>query len=241
MDPEEADDEFEGEDFDELDEGNELEDQPEENPEGESEEPPEEEPAARRPSRAQARIEALDREVREQRERVEAAERRANELLNGTSRAEAERRSQERQRQLEAMDPWDREQALRSDSEARIQNEINALRRESADSNDRAEFSAACLTNPMLAKVKDEVEARLKEARSRGVDIPRETLAAYILGEQQLKKGPKARASAERKARANLDRERARPSTGGSSEAPTRGRERDDRAARDKRLDGYVF
>ena len=132
------------------------------------------------------------------------------------------------------MDPWDR-------VKAETQSELQAIRRTVEDSTDRADFASACAANPALAKVKDEVETRLKEARSRGVDVPRETLAKFILGEQILSRVPKAKARAEKRAAANIDRERTRASTGGLSEAPSRGREPNDKAARDKRLESYRF
>lgn len=243
MDPEEG-EEFEGEDFDELDEqeGEEPEGQQdgEEAPEGEE---PEDEAPARRPSRAQARIEELDRRSREferiaqeAAQRAEAAERRLQEALNGPSRAEAERRERER---LDALDPWDRAREEARLSEARTGNEIGALRREIADSTDRAEFAQACATNPALAKVKDKVEEELRKLRGQNITMPRETLAAYLIGQELLKKAPKARERAAKRAAANLDRERARP-TGGASDAPRGGRD-DEKAAREKRLENLKF
>jgi hypothetical protein len=243
MDPEEGDD-LENEDFDELDE-------PEgEEPEaGEGEEDPlpeeeadQDEPPARKPSRAQARIEELDRRTREFERvaqeaatRAEAAERRLAEL-SGPSRADAERREQER---LAAMDPWDRAQYLARQSEQRTTSELGSLRAQIADSTDRSEFAAACAGNPSLAKVKDQVEAELTKLRATGQTVPRQTLATYLIGQSVLEKAPKARERAAKRARGNLDRERARPA-GGASDTP-RGRDGDDRTARDKRLENYTF
>lgn len=242
MDPEEGDDDFE--DFEELDE---HEGEEPEGTEGEEDQPAEEEgsedePPARKPSRAQARIEELDRRTREfervaqeAASRAEAAERRLAEL-SGPSRADAERREQER---LAAMDPWDRAQYQARQSEERINGRIEALRRESAEATDRSEFASACAANPAIAKVKDKVEAELTKLRATGQTVPRATLAAYLIGQSVLEKAPKARERAAKRARGNLDRERARPA-GGASDAP-RGRDGDDRTARDKRLENYTF
>jgi hypothetical protein len=248
MDPEE------GEDFDDIQDFDETEDQDDDQSQADQddgddqgqqaddqdgdEEPP------RRPSRAQARIEELDRRSREferiaqeAAQRAEAAERRLNEMLNGNSRAEAERRERER---LANMDPEERAAYQARQSEERTTREIATLRHQIADSTDRSEFAAACATNPALAKVKDQVEAELRKLRAAGTDVPRHTLAAYLIGQQVLEKAPKARARAEKRAAANLDRERARP-TGGASDAPARGRVNDDKAARDKRLENFTF
>lgn len=238
MDPDEEGEEFE--EFVEPEEENEGE--PEETseepePEGEGDEP-QDEPPARRPSRAQARIEALDRAVREANERAEAAERRVNEALNGTSRADAERREQER---IAQMDPLERAEYVARTAEQRTNQRLDTIARQMADSTDRAEFAQACAANPALAKVKDQVEADLSKLRAgSNVNMPRATLAAYIIGLKVLEKAPKARGRAEKRGAANLDRERARPA-GGSSDSPGRGRETSEKAARDKRLEDFTF
>lgn len=237
MDPEEGED-FENEDFDELeDDGTPPEDrQEEEDQPPENEEELEDEPPARRPSRAQSRIETLDRERREALERAEAAERRANELLNGNSRAEAERQERER---LERMDPDERREYHARQREQRTAQEIGSLRAQITDSTDKSDFAAACATNPALMKVKDRVEEELKKLQANGQTVPRETLAKYLIGDELLKKAPKARERAAKRAAANLDRERSRPA-GGASDAP-RGRDTSEKAARDKRLENYTF
>ena len=237
MDPEEEGEEFE--EFVETEE--ETEGEPDETseepePEGDGDEP-QDEPPARRPSRAQARIEALDRAVREATERAEAAERRANEALNGTSRANAEQQERER---LAQMDPLERAEYVARTAEQRTNQRLDAISRTMADSTDRAEFATACAANPALAKVKDEVEAELSKLRAGNVNMPRGTLAAYLIGRKVLEKAPKARGRAEKRGAANLERERARPA-GGSSDSPGRGRETNEKAARDKRLEDFTF
>jgi len=241
MDPEDTDDAF-----DELDENFEEQEAPEgeepeeevplgEEPEGEVEAEP-----ARRPSRAQARIETLDREVREAREREAALQRQIEEIRSGqtrTTQAEAERQERER---LERMDPVERAEYLARTVETRTNQRLDALNRQIADSTDRAEFAEACAANPALAKVKDQVEAELRKLREGNVNVPRQTLAAYLIGNQVLDKAPKARERATKKAAANLDRERTRPA-GGASDAPRSGRDTSDRSARDKRLEDYTF
>jgi hypothetical protein len=236
----------EPEDFEDLEEFEEPEDDEPQAPEPGSEEPLEDEeeipdePAPKPKSRAQARIEALDREAKEAKEAAEALRREVEELRNGRQRSDAEAQAARRRAELEAMDPWDRVRAEAADAEARLNNRLQAIDRKAADADDRAAFAEKCADNPALAKVRGEVEKRLAEARSRGVDVPRETLAIYILGEERMKTGPKAKARAEKKAAANLDRERGRPASG-ASEAPRSGGAKDEKAARLARLENYRF
>ena len=229
------------EDFDEIEDLEDTDDPQEENPD-DPQEPEEEidEPELRKPSRAQARIEALDREAKAATARAEAAERRVQEIESGRSRSDAEAQAQRRREQLAAMDPWDRAQAEAQDAEARINGRLNVVQRQLADSTDRADFATKCVDNPALNKVRDEVEKRLAEARSRGIDVPRETLAIYILGEERMKTSPKNKARAEKRAAANLDRERGRPASGASG-VPRSSEGKDERAARNARLEGYTF
>jgi hypothetical protein len=149
MDPEEG-EEFETEDFDELeDDGHPPEDQREDEDQPPEEEGLEDEPPARKPSRAQTRIEALDRTAREAIERAEAAERRVNEILNGNTRAEAERREREL---IERMDPDERREHEARLRDQRTTHEIGSLRAQIADSTDRAKFGSACATNARRRK-----------------------------------------------------------------------------------------
>lgn len=198
----------------------------------------------RQPSRLERRAEALaarrtqefERVANEAAQRAEAAERRLQEALRGPSRADAERQERER---LERMLPEERAEYIARNTENRLTGEIQALRREQADATDRSEFASACATNPSLARVKDQVETELSKLRANGQTVPRKTLAAYLIGNAVLEKAPKARERAAKRAAGNLDRERAQPA-GGASDAP-RGREKDEKAARDKRLENYTF
>ena len=240
MGPEDGDD---IEDFDELENLDDPEDpqgDPEELDDQDPDEPIEDEPEPKKPSRAQARIEALDREAKAANERAAALERQIQELQSGRQRSDAEAQAERRRAELAAMDPWDRAQAEARDAEARVNSRLTAVQQQLADSTDRANFAEKCATNPALSKVRDEVEKRLSEARSRGVDVSRETLAIYILGEERLKTGPKAKARAEKRAAANLGRERSRPASG-SSDAPRGSEGKDEKAARMKRLENYTF
>lgn len=245
MDPDE-----EGEDFDDVENFDDTEDQQGAPPEDQQDEEDNQDPdqgdeevedqPARKPSRAQARIEALDREVRESREREAEYRRELEQLRNGQSRVSAAQREQEELRRLEQMDPVERAEYIARSGEQRTNQRLDAISRQMADSTDRAEFAQACVANPALAKVKDEVETELTKLRAGNVNMPRGTLAAYLIGRKVLEKAPKARTRAEKRAAANLDRERTRPAAG-ASDAPGRGRELSEKAAREKRLENFTF
>jgi hypothetical protein len=135
--------------------------------------------------------------------------------------------------------PEERAEYIARKTATDLNGELNSLRGQIADSTDRAEFASACAANPALAKVKDKVETELAKLRASGTTVPRQTLAAFLIGQQLLEKAPKARERAAKRAAGNLNRERATPA-GGSSDAPRSGG-RDERAARDKRLENYTF
>lgn len=185
-----------------------------------------------RPNRAQARVETALREAREAREQAARLEEQLRAIQTQGSR-ESDARAEEAR--IAQMEPWERAEYFARRAEERTNQTVQGLRQEMAEHTDRAAFAAECAANPRLAKIKDEVERRLVEARKGGVTLPRRTLAAYIIGEKVLTEAPKARAAAERKAAGNLSRERARP-TGGGSDAPA-SRTRDEKSARMARLE----
>lgn len=186
----------------------------------------------RQPSRAQARIERLDREREEALRRAAAAEERLARIEADRNRAGDAEREQER---LAQMDPYERVEYFARRAESRTEQALNSLRSEMADSNDKATFAAACATKPALARIKDRVETTLAQLRANGSTAPRETIAAYLLGQDLLTKAPAARDKAEKKAAANRERERARPANGASDVSG--GRVRDEKAARMARLE----
>lgn len=185
-----------------------------------------------RPSRAQARVEAAVREAREARERAEALEAQIRNLTNNQTRVSDEQAEAQR---LAQMDPFERAEYLAQRAERNTGTAIQQLRQEMADNTDKASFAALCASNPALAKVKDEVERTLSDSRRNGVTLPREVLAAYLIGQKVLAKAPAARTTAGKRAAERVSRERARPAGGGSD--VTGGRTRDETAARRERLE----
>lgn len=189
-------------------------------------------PQVRQPSRAQARVEAALREAREATARAQQLEQQLRDSLSRSNQAsEAERE----RALLEQMDPIERAEYRAQAAERRMEQTANGLRQEMAEANDRAAFAAACAANPALAKVKDQVEAQLADSRRNGVNIQREVLAAYIIGQQVLAKAPAAGARQRKSAATRVENNRARPVTSGSDVQG--GRVRDEAAARRARLE----
>lgn len=185
-------------------------------------------------SRGEARVENATRIAAEAKARAEALERELAEIRR-TSQSQSERDRQERERQaLENMDPLERLDYQRRNDAARLENHIGRLEQTIADSNDRAAFAALCARDPRIAKVADEVEAALAGSRANGVMVPRETVAAYIIGQKLMSGAPKARAKQAANGAANVRRAQARPGTGGSDVSSRAAK--DEKAARNERL-----
>jgi len=188
----------------------------------------------RRPSRAEARVEKALREARDA--KAEADRIRADlaaERARTTSQSDRERQERERIA-FENMDPVEQAIHLSRQTAARTDQAFARLEQRIQDSDDRAAFASLCTRDPRIAKVADEVEAALAGSRANGVFVPRETVAAYIIGQKLMSGAPKARAKQAANGKANVDRQRARPGTGGS-DVSSRGA-RDEKAARNERL-----
>lgn len=186
----------------------------------------------RQPSRAERRVQSALQAANEAKERADALEAQIRQLTEGQGRVSREQEEQER---LARMDPYERAEYVAQRAERNTQGLVNQLRQEMADNTDKAGFAAKCASNPTLAKISDEVERTLSELRRTGSTAPRETVAAFLIGQKVLAKAPAARSSASKRAAERTNRERARPSGGGSD--VTGGRTRDERAARLERLE----
>jgi hypothetical protein len=190
------------------------------------------------PSRAQARIEALDRQVREAQARAEAAERRINDFTASQTRTTNEAQEQQR---LAAMMPEERAEYFARKTAHDTTQQLAQLRSEMADSTDRAAFIAQCSANPALNRMKDRVEQMLTEhKRTTGQTLPREVVAKFLIGEQVLAKGTKAGAQQRKTAATRVAGQAARPVTGNSS-APAGRAAANDRAARNARLNDALI
>lgn len=187
-----------------------------------------------RRSRAQERIEALTRE------RAAAAEQAAalQAKLDAIERAEAERQEQAK---IQEMGPYEREQYLKDRQIQQLQAEFHQLRMQTAEAQDRAAFSALVATKPALSKYEAKVEESLAALRQNGQTAPRETILAYLIGQEMLAKAGTAKAKAARTAQGNKASQASRPTGGRSDTSSGASRNLDPQAARRARLEGLVF
>lgn len=143
------------------------------------------EPPARRPSRAQTRIQTLQTATKEAREKADRLEREIQEL-----RAESRQRAQQAQQETPEARASRRalmapEEVMREDlreSEGRMTRMLQQQVMETRERDDRRAYDDALRETPKLAKYKDEVERIRKEQESNGQFVPREVILDLVVG-----------------------------------------------------------
>lgn len=182
--------------------------------------------------------------IRELRERARRAEEKAAlaERLALTARPSTQAQTESaaaRAERLAMMDPEERLRYELQETTGSLRNELASIRFEAQESADRTAFEAECARNPVAAKLKDQVEERLREMRASGTTAPRATILRYVLGDRMLANAGRAKGKAQRTAEGNIARQTARPgSARGDAIADSRRGGADSAAARAKRLDG---
>ena len=145
-------------------------------------------------SRAQERIRAQQEALRAEREEkarlaVELERVRQQQQAYSQQQLEAQQRAY-----LESLDPMERQQVLMEQRFQEMQRQQQILQAQLQEQTDRAQFQAKAATNPMVGKYLDRVEAELQKLRAVGQNAPRETLLAYLIGQDMLSKTPTAAA-----------------------------------------------
>lgn len=175
-------------------------------------------PPARTRSRGETRLQKLANERNELRERL--------------ARLEGERDASNRHSPQPTRDPraeYEREQALLTTMTAdeKIAYYDNKNRQEfgralqevqasGQDKLDRIEFRDLCRDNKAYKSVAEQVEAKVKELRSRGQPVPeREVIAKFLIGEAFVSGGLKKAQAAQAKADTQARRQRGKPPAGG--------------------------
>lgn len=114
---------------------------------------------------------------------------------------------QQRAERLSLLSPEDR---IRTEVDERLQqherNQQQLLGR-LQDSSDQTAFQALCARNPLAAKMSEQVERELAGVRSRGMDLPRQSIFTYLVGQKALEQMGKGN----RAARRNQQRQQGRP------------------------------
>lgn len=191
--------------------------------------PEDDEPPARQESRA-------SRDVRQLRERAQAAESRAaraDELereiaqLRQPARVDPaieEQRFQERIRDL----PYEQQiLEVRNRERALFGQQLQGMELRMAQSDDRAAFSDLKRDNPVANRHSGEVEKRFKDFQSKGNFVSREIILKNLLGEIALERGPAAARRSGQQGRDRIAAERGRPGARRGDSPPAGGR-RDD-------------
>ena len=189
----------------------------------------------REPGRGTRRIEALEAELRELRNRPAPA-------------AEPQRQQEETQQQFEArismLPPDERMEQRMLRSEQQNNQRLTFMQIQMADQTDRASYQAKATSDKRFARYEQEVEQRLADLRRQGQNVSREALLKFIIGEKVLG-NPAERVRAGRQAaQRRVESQRVRPAnTRGDQEGANQRRQGGDseREARRKRLENLTF
>lgn len=175
--------------------------------------------------------------------RAEAAERRAEEA----ERRANERRAQETEAQeaarLELMTEGERIAYYREKDKKDYESKLNNVQFQIWDSTDRSEFRQLVREDPLVAKVKDKVEAEYERLKAQGRPVSRELIANQEIAKMVRDNRQRAKTKQTRRAEDGIRRETTKP-TRTRSEAPSeRGRRsrEDTPEARRKRLENVVL
>jgi hypothetical protein len=223
----------EGEGQDAPDEGEDAGDGDDEADEGEGQEEidaadgEEDEGEVAPPPRAKNRVHSLAQRVKAERERNDRLEARLKELEGrGPAPAQQSRQEtpEEEEQRLLLMTAEER-MAYRLEKFERTQRERDARDMFSrADMSDKAEFVAKTATDPVARKLAEKVETRLAELRKDGMNVKRDVLLTYLVGEMVRAGGLKAVRSQRKSGAASVARQSARPSNGAGDVSAQRSR-----------------
>lgn len=182
-------------------------------------------------ARLRARTQAAERAAQE-------ATRRLDQLQHGQNTAEIQRRQEEYRAWVATLTPEERAEERSKQLERRLTGELRRTQFALGDQADRNEFQAKAQTSQAHAKYADRVEEFLASERRQGRDVKRETVLAYLIGLDALKKVTTTGTRRQNRAQAAIARETTRP-TSTRGDAPAgggRGRDGNTKAAREARL-----
>ena len=188
-----------------------AEDEAEEESEEEAEEEGEEEtPTPKKAGRADKRIQTLTQREKAAKEEAAAAKAQAAALQaqlqiftqHGQSLSQAEAKRQEEER-VSKMQPHERVAYEANKQNQMLQQQMMGLQFQIVDTADKSSYEAKMVTNPTLKRIAPQVEQMRQDFLAKGQTVPRENLAAYIIGQEVLKKqlageSPRKKAAAKR-------------------------------------------
>ena len=190
----------------------------------------------REPSRAQRRVETATRIASQAKAEAEAARRELAELRAAQQGRQTQEQQQLERERVALMSPEERTEFRLEQLEKRLAQERQQDRFIAQDAQDRVTFRAMCAENPAYKAVAGDVEAQLEEARRVGSNLPRETIATYLIGKRAIERANRAAPKQKREGAARVQRETVRAPGGGNNVRAGTART-SDAAARAKRLE----
>lgn len=116
----------------------------------------------------------------------------------------------QRSERMALMSPEERMEERLNDALQRNHQQTQHLTSQLMDQSDRAAFEARATVNPLFKKLGADVERELATLRSRGENLPRETIATYLIGQRVVAQQGKTKPGAQQRRRA----QEARPADG---------------------------
>lgn len=194
--------------------------------------------------RKENRVAALAKRAKEAEERAIRAETLAEERATAGNRnagLSQEEQRRVRDEKLALMDPQEKRDFLRDEQMQNMQQQVLLTQLQTKDALDRAAYQTRAVSDPVWARHSAEVERRLAQARQGGIDYPRQTILAQVIGEAALNSKPKA--GAKKAANERLTASAAKPVQGRSNAAANQkgGRKGESLEDLERRLENQVF
>lgn len=145
-------------------------------------------------SRAQERIRAQQEALRVEREEKTRLAAELEQMRQQQATLTRQQQEAQQKAYLDSLDPVERQNVLMEQRFQEMQRQQQIIQMQLQEQADRAQFQAKAATNPMVGKYLDRVEAELQKLRAVGQNAPRETLLAYLIGQDMLSKTPAAAA-----------------------------------------------
>lgn len=180
----------------------------------------------RQPTRGENRFQRLSNENQRVTSELAETRRRLDELTQRINQPAIPRETPEQRAQRFAlMTPQEQMQETLREAEMRQTQREQAFQSQMLDAADRTSFQARASVDPLYAKWGPKVEGRLAELRARGVNVERDVLLKFMIGEAALdRRGSKEGRREVTQARQRVAAARTRPTNSGSdTQAQRRG------------------
>ena len=138
---------------------------------------------------------------------------------------------------LALMTPEERLEYKLDQAERRNQQTMQSMQFQMQDSGDKSAFVALCASDPVAARYKDRVEAKLTELRSQGQNVNREALLTFLVGQDVRTRGGAAKNKQQKDGQRRTERQSVRP---GNSRGDSQPNKRGEKTL-EERLENVTF